>query len=104
NAGALAQLGAAGCAQPLVSPRTRVAHFTTGDELVPPHQTPKPGQVRDSNSTLIRGLLQNVLCDLEQNHLTEDFETAWRQLDPARLAQVDLLLVSGGASVGDKDF
>jgi molybdopterin molybdotransferase len=104
NAGALALLGAAGCAQPLVSPRTRVAHFTTGDELVPPHQTPIPGQVRDSNSTLIRGLLQNVPCDLEQNHLTEDFETAWRQLDPKRLAQADLLLVSGGASVGDKDF
>jgi len=104
NARALALLGAAGCAQPLVSPRPRVAHFTTGDELVPPHQTPGPGQIRDSNSTLIRGLLQNAPCDLEQNHLSEDFETAWRQLDPKRLAQVDLLLVSGGASVGDKDF
>jgi molybdopterin molybdotransferase len=104
NAGALALLGAAGCVQPLVSPRPRVAHFTTGDELVSPQQTPKPGQIRDSNSTFIRGLLQNVPCDLEQNHLTEDFETAWRQLDPKRLAKVDLLLVSGGASVGAKDF
>ncbi len=36
--------------------------------------------------------------------MTEDFETAWRQLDPKRLAKVDLLLVSGGASVGAKDF
>jgi len=81
-----------------------VAHFSTGDELVPPHQTPGPGQIRDSNSTLIRGLPQNIPCDLEQNHLTEDFETAWRQLNPGQLAQVDLILVSGGASVGDKDF
>jgi molybdopterin molybdotransferase len=104
NAGSLALLAAAGCVQPLVSRRPLVAHFTTGDELVPPHQTPKPGQIRDSNSTLIRGLLQNVPCDLKQNHLTEDFETASRQLDSKRLAQVDLLLVSGGASVGDKDF
>ena len=104
NAGALALLATAGCAQPLVSPRLRVAHFSTGDELVPPHQTPGPGQIRDSNSTLIRGLLQNIPCDLEQNHLTEDFETAWRQLDVAPLARADLILVSGGASVGDRDF
>ena len=104
NAGALALLATAGCAQPLVSPRLRVAHFTTGDELVPPHQTPGPGQIRDSNTSLIRGLLQNIPCDLEQNHLPEDFETAWRQLNPGQLAQVDLILISGGASVGDKDF
>ncbi|MGD1085656.1 MAG: molybdenum cofactor biosynthesis protein MoaE [Verrucomicrobiota bacterium] len=104
NAGALALLAAAGCVQPLVSPLPRVAHFTTGGEIVPPHQTPEPGQIRDSNSTLIRGLLQNIPCDLEQDHLSEDFETAWRQLDPGHLAQLDLILVSGGASVGDRDF
>jgi molybdopterin molybdotransferase len=104
NAGTLALLAAAGCAQPLVSPRPRVAHFTTGDELVPPHQTPGPGQIRDSNSTLIRGLLQNVPCHLQQTHLPEDFATAWRQLEAGHLAQADLILVSGGASVGDKDF
>jgi molybdopterin molybdotransferase len=104
DAGALALLASAGCARPLVSPRPRVAHFTTGDELVPPHQTPGPGQIRDSNSILIRGLLQNIPCDLEQAHLPEDFETAWRQLDLKRLAPVDLILVSGGASVGDRDF
>ena len=104
NAGALALLATAGCARPLVSPRPRVAHFTTGDELVPPHQIPGPGQIRDSNSSLIRGLLQSVPCDLEQTHLPEDFETTWRQLNPGQLAQVDLILVSGGASVGDKDF
>ncbi|HUE36620.1 MAG TPA: molybdenum cofactor biosynthesis protein MoaE, partial [Candidatus Acidoferrum sp.] len=56
NAGALALLAMAGGAQPLVSPRLCVAHFTTGDEIVPPEQTPGPGQIRDSNSTLIRGL------------------------------------------------
>jgi molybdopterin molybdotransferase len=104
NAGALALLATAGCAQPLVSPRPRVAHFTTGDELVPTHQTPEPGQIRDSNSILIRGLLEGIPCDLEQAHLPEDFETAWRQLNPGHLAETDLILISGGASVGDKDF
>ena len=64
NAGALALLAMAGNANPLVSPRLRVVHFTTGDEIVPPDQTPKPGQIRDSNSILIRGLLQNFPCEL----------------------------------------
>jgi molybdopterin molybdotransferase len=64
NAGALAMLATAGRVNPLVSPRLRVLHFTTGDEIVPPDQNPKPGQIRDSNSILIRGLLANFSCDL----------------------------------------
>ena len=76
NAGALAILATAGNANPSVSPRLRIVHFTTGDEIVPPDQMPKPGQIRDSNSILIRGLLQNFPCDLEQSHLPENFEAA----------------------------
>ena len=104
DAGKLALLATAGCAKPLVSPRLRVSHFTTGDEIISPDQTPKPGQIRDSNSILIRGLLQNFSCDLEQKHLPENLEAAWTQLDLNRSAAADLVLVSGGASVGDKDF
>jgi molybdopterin molybdotransferase len=104
DAGKLALLATAGCAQPLVSQRLCVAHFTTGDEIVPPDQTPEPGQIRDSNSILIRCLLQNFSCGLEQKHLPENFEAAWAQLDLNRIAAADLVLISGGASVGDKDF
>ena len=92
---------------PLVSPRLRVLHFTTGDEIIPPEQTPKPGQIRDSNSFLIRGLLQSFPCDLTQAHLPENFEAAKRGNFNAfsfQLSAFDLLLVSGGASVGEKDF
>ena len=106
NAGKLALLASAGSAQPLVGPRLRVVHFTTGDEIIPPERTPKPGQVRDSNSILIRGLLQNFPCDLRQTHLPEDFEAAKRMIETFNLqpSTFNLLLVSGGASVGDKDF
>jgi molybdopterin molybdotransferase len=104
DAGKLALLATAGCAKPLVSPRLDIAHFTTGDELVSPEQTPKPGQIRDSNSILIRGLLQPFHVELEQKHLPENFEAAWAQLDFDRIARAELVLVSGGASVGDKDF
>jgi molybdopterin molybdotransferase len=106
DAGKLALAATAGCAQPLVSPRLRVVHFTTGDELVPPARTPKPGQIRDSNSILIRGLLQKYNCDLAQKHLPENFEAAKAESGKrkAEIQIANVVLISGGASVGDKDF
>jgi molybdopterin molybdotransferase len=106
SGGALAVLATAGCAEPLVSPRLRVLHFTTGDEIVPPGQTPKPGQIRDSNSFLIRGLLARWGCEVEHAHLPEDFAAAQTRIAERQLpiANADVLLISGGASVGDKDF
>jgi molybdopterin molybdotransferase len=106
DAGRLALLATAGCVQPLVSPRLRVVHFTTGDEIIPPGQTPKPGQIRDSNSILVRSLLQRWPCDIFQAHLPEDFEQAKSEIGnrKSEIDQPDLVLVSGGASVGEKDF
>jgi molybdopterin molybdotransferase len=106
NAGALAILAMAGNINPLVSPRLRILHFTTGDEIVTPDQTPKPGQIRDSNSILIRGLLRNFPCDVEQGHLPENFEAAMLEIAARKpgIENADVLLVSGGASVGEKDF
>ena len=106
DAGKLALLATAGYVKPIVSPRLRVVHFTTGDEIVPPGQTPKPGQIRDSNSILIRGLLENFDCELVQKHLPENFEAAKLQIEnrKSQIENVELVLISGGASVGDKDF
>ena len=106
EAGRLALLASAGGSQPLVSPRLRVVHFTTGDEIVPPDQTPRPGQIRDSNSILIHGLLQKFPGDVVPAHLPEDFAAAKQLVSTFHLqpSTFDLLLISGGASVGDKDF
>ncbi|GEM_PF-120460 len=106
NAGALAILATVGNVNPLVSPRLRILHFTTGDEIVTPDQTPKPGQIRDSNSILIRSLLQNFPCDVEQGHLPENFEAAMSEIAAHKpgIENAGVLLVSGGASVGEKDF
>jgi len=106
DAGKLALLATVGYAQPLVSPKLRVLHLTTGDEIIPPDQKPKPGQIRDSNSILIRGLLQGFSCELAQSHLAENFELAKSQIAnrKSQIENAGLILVSGGASVGDKDF
>ncbi len=106
DAGKLALLASAGHISPLVSPCLRVAHFTTGDEIIPPDQVPRPGQIRDSNSILIRSLLHSCGCEVLQMHLPEDFARAKLEIEKRKteIDVADLILVSGGASVGDKDF
>jgi molybdopterin molybdotransferase len=106
DAGKLALLATVGCARPLVNPRLRVMHFTTGDEIVSPEQSPEPGQIRDSNSILIRALLKRYQCELKQQHLPENFDAANKLIESLNWQPLtsNFLLVSGGASVGDKDF
>lgn len=104
DAGALALLASIGCVEPRVSPRLRVSHWTTGNEIVPPDQRPRLGQIRDCNSILLGSLLRPWACDIERGHLPEDFEDARRSLDGSGLLGADVLLISGGASVGDHDF
>ena len=98
------------CAQlgktaPLVAPRPRILHIATGSELVPPDQIPAAGKIRDSNSTLVSALAIEAGAETANQLRIGD--------DPARLLDAvtaadseswDMLLLSGGASVGDHDF
>ena len=106
NSGKLALLATVGCTQPLVSPKLRVLHFTTGDEIISPDQKPQPGQIRDSNSILIRTLLEKFGCEVVHHHLPENFEASQRVISTlnSQPSTFNLVLVSGGASVGDLDF
>ena len=104
----LAILAQVGCVEPLVAPVPHVAHVVTGDELVDPAQTPGPGQIRDSNSSLLRGLLGACgVAGYASARCGDDFPklvaTCQSLMDPAQFPD-GLLLISGGASVGDYDF
>lgn len=94
----LAQVGAV---RPRVVRRPVVRHLATGNELVAPDQSPGPGQIRDTNSSLLAALLKGQGVTLTDSTRVAD--------DPSSLTKIaegswDLLLVSGGASVGDYDF
>ena len=104
GAGELALLASLGALQPQVSPPVRVAHFVTGNELIDPAHAPAPGQIRDSNSTLVAAFLQQHGGALmRQERVADDFDLL---LAKTRAVEndFDLLLISGGASVGDYDF
>ena len=104
NPGALALLASLGLTRPLVSRRVRVAHLVTGGELVPPETSPAPGQIRDSNSTLLAALLATASADLVAHaRAGETYESASAAFAGLLGTDPDLLLVSGGSSGGEHD-
>ncbi len=104
GAGELALLASLGVTQPRVAPACRVAHFVTGNELVDPAREPAPGQIRDSNSTLVAALvLAFGGAVTRQERVADDFDLLLKKGGEAE-ASFDLLLMSGGASVGEYDF
>jgi molybdopterin molybdotransferase len=104
NAARLAVGAAVGAAQVLVHRRPRVAVVTTGRELLPPTQRPEPHQIRDSNSTLLAAALVADDFPLAAAlRASDDREAVMHQLREA-LAVADVVILSGGVSVGDYDF
>lgn len=104
--GTLGLLAGIGHPQPLVSRRPRVLHLVTGNEIVPPERTPETGQIRDSNSTLVRAFLAQWGIAPEQLRAPEERAAARAEIRNSESDQPpwNLLLISGGASVGPHDF
>ena len=103
RAGAIGLLAAAGVARVKVHRRPRVALLTTGDELVDLGVRPGPGQIVNSNRYLIAARLQEEGCDVWPLAIAGDQK---HELT-ARLAQgleADLLLTTGGVSMGEYDL
>lgn len=96
-----------GLDQLLVARRPRVALFSTGDELVMPGAVPpeqmKPGTIYNSNRFFLRALLQRLGCELTDLGVVPDRRDA--TIDALRTASQDhdLILTSGGVSVGEED-
>ena len=84
--------------------RPRVAILSTGDELVPADQTPPPGKIRDINSTTLAALVEETgSIALSYGICDDDFDRMLAVCNQA-LAEADVLLLSGGSSVGQRDF
>ena len=97
-------LASLGVARPQVVARPRVAVLATGDELVPVESTPAPAQIRDSNRhTLAAQIVRAGGLPLSQP-IVHDDPAAIRAALAQAVAGADLLLVSGGVSMGKYDF
>lgn len=83
--------------------RVRVAVFFTGDELTMPGEALKPGAIYNSNRFLLRGLLQQLGCEISDYGIVPDNLAATRQTLREAAREHDLIITSGGVSVGEED-
>ena len=101
NPGAIAVLASVGVTNPLVSHAPRIMHLVTGSELVAADVDPPAGYIRDSNSPLVAALIAEAgPATLAQHHVSESVDEAVNAL---KNFDGDMLLISGGASVGAYD-
>ena len=100
---ALGLAASVGAATLVVCRRPRVAVFSTGDELVMPGEPLKPGAIYNSNRFTLRGLLQAAGCEAVDLGIVPDRLDATRAALREAAAQADLILSSGGVSVGEED-
>lgn len=92
-----------GCAALPVFRRLRVALFSTGDELVMPGEPLPPGAIYNSNRYVLRGLLEALGCQVSDLGIVPDSLAATRAALREAAAGNDLILTSGGVSVGEED-
>ncbi|WP_455380792.1 molybdopterin molybdotransferase MoeA [Acidihalobacter prosperus] len=81
----------------------KVAYFSTGDELREPGEALEPGTIYDSNRPTLRGLLSNIGVELiDYGCIKDDIDALRRTLTDAS-HQADIIIATGGASVGTAD-
>ncbi|AKZ64037.1 molybdenum cofactor biosynthesis protein MoaA [Herbaspirillum hiltneri N3] len=100
---ALGLAASVGLASVPVLRKLRVAVFFTGDELTMPGEALKPGAIYNSNRFLLRGLLENLGCEVKDFGIVPDQLQATRDTLRAAAASHDLIITSGGVSVGEED-
>ncbi len=86
-----------------VRKRPRIAIFTTGDELVLPGQKARPDQIYSSNSHALEAMARSLGCDVLNLGIVKDSPAATRAAIRKGL-DADVLVTTGGASVGDHDY
>ena len=100
----IGQIGSMGMDKVNVYRKPEIRIISTGNELVPPGSEKKEGQIYESNSYALMAVLEQFgfSCE-ERKHIEDDFE-AIKEGIADYLDRSDVLLLSGGISVGDYDF
>jgi molybdopterin molybdotransferase len=100
---ALGLAASVGLAELPVRPRLRVACFFTGDELVMPGEPLPPGAIYNSNRFVLGALLRRLGCEVVDLGIVPDTLDATRAALRQAAASADLIVTSGGMSVGEED-
>jgi molybdopterin molybdotransferase len=100
----LGLLGTVGKTRVAVYRRPKVAVMSTGDEIVEPHHPPNPGQIRDANRFTLMGAVRQAGAEpLDLGIIRDDPGNVKTAIERA-LAEAEVLLTSGGVSMGELDL
>jgi molybdopterin molybdotransferase len=100
----LAMLASVGCINPFVYKMPAVAVLSTGNELVRPDQKPGAAQIRDSNGYQLVAQVSQMGLHGDYLGIVKDSKSALNEVLTAALERYELVLISGGVSVGDYDY
>jgi molybdopterin molybdotransferase len=100
----LALASGLGCNQLTVFRQLRVGLFSTGDEVREPGEELRSGQIWDANRCFLRGLLMGMGCEIHDFGILRDEPRLLEGALAAAARDVDLLLTTGGMSVGSEDY
>ncbi|MFY8147948.1 MAG: gephyrin-like molybdotransferase Glp [Prochlorococcaceae cyanobacterium] len=100
----LARLASCGVAELAVTPRPRLALLVSGDELVPPGRPRHPGQIWESNATLLAALLERLGLPAVERRVVGDEPAALREALQELADGADVVVSTGGVSAGDTDW
>lgn len=103
NAAALGHLAGQGITEVAVTRKPRVALLSTGDEVIDPGLPLAPGQIYNSNRPMLRHLLERFGAEVVMaESVADDFNVTCHLLQEAA-AQADVVVSTGGVSVGEED-
>jgi molybdopterin molybdotransferase len=100
----IAVLAAVGCVEPEVACLPRVGIITTGNELVEPTAVPGPSQIRNTNGWQLRAQVEQTGALVNYYGIVPDVETELDSALKRAIKENDVVLLSGGVSMGDYDF
>jgi molybdopterin molybdotransferase len=103
HAGTIACLAMFGRTHVRVVRRPTVSVITTGDEAIAPGKRLERGQIYDSNSCMLRAMLRQMGIEVNRSRHVRDHVTALSNAIRAGLEASDVLIVTGGVSVGKRD-
>ena len=100
----IAVMASVGCSLPEVSEMVKVGIISTGDEIVEPYEKPSSSQIRNSNGHQLVAQIASLNCKYNYYGIAADDEQLSFDMIETALVENDIVLLTGGVSMGDFDF